>query len=127
MMLTLSARMMLGAVGGPAGEEETGCRDDRWLPSDDGSSPGGLTVVQVREGEGRFLLTAFLTHEETARASVDLTRDALGLRAGRTTRWVAVPQDALVNEASVQISEGSLTVSIPLRERRKVRHVLHVW
>jgi hypothetical protein len=126
MMLTLPAGAMQGTAGGPAVEEETSCRDGGWPPSAD-ESAGGLTVVQVREGEGRFLLTAALAATETAGASVDLTRDALGLRVGRIVRWVAVPRDALVDEAVVHVSEGLLSVSIPLRIGRKVRHVLHVW
>jgi hypothetical protein len=51
----------------------------------------------------------------------------LRLRCGRTCRWVPVPSDALVNEAVVQMMDGLLTVAIPVRERRKVRHVVHVW
>lgn len=125
MMLTLSAARQ-GTAGGPAVEEEASCWDGGWPPSAD-ESAGGLTVVQVREGEGRFLLTAALADKETAEASVDLTRDALGLRVGRIVRWVAVPRDALVDEAVVHVSEGLLSVSIPLRGGRKLRHVLHVW
>jgi hypothetical protein len=126
MMLTLSAARQ-GTAGGPAVEEEASCWDGGWPPPSADESAGGLTVVQVREGEGRFLLTAALADKETAGASVDLTRDALGLRVGRIVRWVAVPRDALVDEAVVHVSEGLLSVSIPLRVGRKVRHVLHVW
>ncbi len=126
MMLTLTAGAMQGPPGGPGMEEEPSFQAGAWPPSAE-KSAGGLTVVQVREGEGRFLLTAALADQETAGASVDLTGDALGLRVGRIVRWVTVPPDALVDEAVVHVSEGVLSVSIPLRVGRKVRHVLHVW
>jgi hypothetical protein len=125
MTLTLFPRAMETLTEPSSVDEASG--GERRFPPEAGDSVGGLTVVQVREGEGRFLLRAVLTSQETARATVDLSRDALGLRVGSVVRWVAIPQDALVNEATVQISDGLLTVSMPLRVERKVRHVLHVW
>jgi hypothetical protein len=125
MMFTLSPQAMHSVIGEALVDEALYRESPCSSQADD--SAGGVTVVQIRAGEGRFVLSAALTNQQAARATVDLSRDALGLRVGPVVRWVEVPEDAIVNEATVQISEGMLTVSMPLRVERKVRHVLYVW
>ena len=95
------------------------------LPSPFPSS-AGLSVIQVSEGEGEFILRAALTSEPPG-VTVDITHGALRLRSGRISRWVPLPEDALVDQAVIVRSEESLTVTIPERERRSRRNIVHVW
>jgi hypothetical protein len=85
-----------------------------------------LSVIQVSEGDGEFILRAALTSESPG-VTVDIARGALGLRSGRISRWVPLPEDALVDQAVIVRSEESLTVTIPERERRSRRNIVHVW
>lgn len=106
--------------------DEAWCLEGRWPPVDQ-DALGGLTIVRVTQEGGLFLLTAPLSREEQGRLQVDMAPDALLIRNGRVSRWVPVPEDALLDEAVVQMSEGLLTVSIPVQDRGKVRHAVHVW
>ncbi len=91
------------------------------------ASGGRLTAIQVREGNGCFLLTASLSEEEQAQLMVDLRPGALCIQSGRVTRWVPLPHDVLLHHAAVRVGEGTLTVSIPVEARTRIRHVVHVW
>jgi HSP20 family molecular chaperone IbpA len=126
MTLTLDCGARLETACGPAIEED-GCDRDGGPVSGSEASTGGLTTVRVMEGEGQFLLTAAVSREEQDHITVDMAPHNLRLRSGRTNRWVPLPSDALVNEAVVQMTDGLLTVAIPVPERRKLRHVVHVW
>jgi len=59
--------------------------------------------------------------------TVDISRGALRLQSGRVSRWVPVPEDALVDQAVIVRSDDTLTVTIPERERRSRRNIVHVW
>jgi hypothetical protein len=128
MMLTFSDcdRANQEAVDEQSGVEENWCIKEKW-PAVDQGALGGLTTVRITQEHGLFLLTAPLSPEEQGHLQVDMTSDALLIRNGRVSRWVPVPQDALLDEAVVQLSEGLLMVSIPVQDRGKVRHVVHVW
>jgi len=85
-----------------------------------------LSVIQVSEGDGEFILTAALSAEPPT-VTVDISRGALRLQSGRISRWVPVPEDALVDQAVIVRSDDTLTVTIPERERRSRRNIVHVW
>lgn len=128
MMLTLSdcQSASYDAADQLSSVEDGGRLEDRW-PDRNQAAIGGLTTVRVTEDRGLFLLTAALSDEEFGCVQVDMAPDALLIRNGRVNRWVPVPSDALLDEAVVHMSHGLLTVSIPVQDREKIRHVVHVW
>lgn len=106
------------------GDDEAGC-DQAWMPQSE-ADHDGLSVIRVSDGDGQFLLTAPLSGEPFD-VTVDIAPGALRLRSGRISRWVPLPVDALVDHAVIQHSDETLTVTIPERERRCRRHIIHVW
>lgn len=86
-----------------------------------------LQAIQVTDGEGQFRLTAPLSATTRHDVAIDLAPGALRVRSGSVTRWVPLPPDALLDQAVVKASDESLTVFMPLRERRPSRHLVYVW
>jgi hypothetical protein len=128
MIMTLpNSENVMAVAGGQHEEDEIRRSDSRWPDTPYEIDGGGLTTVRITEGEGRYLLTATLSNAEQAHVTVDIAPAALRLRTGQVSRWVPIPLDALVDEAAVHIADRLLSVSIPLREWRQVRHVVHVW
>jgi hypothetical protein len=115
-----------GFTDGPAPDEEAERMAARW-PQGPEETCGGLTTIQVEEGQGQFRLTACLSKEEQAHVRVDMAPRALRICSGRVHRWVPLPEDVLAHEAVVLVCDGLLTVSMPMTERPKIRHVVHVW
>jgi len=86
--------------------------------------PCALSVVQISDGDGKFVLT---TADPPLGVTVDIAAGALRLKSGRTVRWLALPEDALVDQAVIERSEEALVVTIPERNRRSRRNIVHVW
>lgn len=105
-------------------EDEMGCAVDRIDPS--GEAQEGLSTIRVSDGDGRFLLTVPLIGA-APHVAVDIAPGTLRLCYGRISRYVCLPDDALLDQAVIQHSEDTLTVTIPERERRNCRHIIHVW
>lgn len=84
-----------------------------------------LCAIQAQDGDGQFRLTAALSG--AAQASIDLAPGALRIRSGSVSRWVPLPNDALPDQAVVRTTDESLTVFMPVRERRTSRHLVYVW
>ena len=89
-------------------------------------APSALSVVRISQGDGKFVLTTALPDPPLG-ITVDIAAGALRLKSGRTTRWLPLPHDALVDQAVIERSEEALMVTIPERNRRSRRNIVHVW
>ena len=86
-----------------------------------------LQAIQVTERDGQFRLTASRSATTGRDVAIDLAPGALRVRSGSVSRWVPLPADALPDQAVVEATGESLTVCMPLRERRPSRHLVYVW
>jgi len=117
----LSTDLQLDAL-----EEEAQATQVGLLPSS--AVPSVLSVIEVSDGDGKFVLTtAFSAADAPPGVTVDIVPGALRLKSGRTSRWVPLPEDALLDQAVIEQSEQALTVTIPERNRRIRRNIVHVW
>ncbi len=106
-----------------AGDEDMG-EENRHMTS--AAAVESLSVIRVSDGEGQFQLSTPWTG--TGReVAVDITPGHLRLRSGRISRWVPLPDDVLVDQAVIRHSAEWLTVTIPEKERRQRRDLIHVW
>jgi len=95
--------------------------------SGEAQAHAGLSPIQVADGDGKFYVATSLSQDEYKRVSVDFVPGALRICSGVLSRLVALPLDALVDQAVVHKSDNALTVSIPVKERRRSRHIIYVW
>jgi hypothetical protein len=93
----------------------------------EGTMSDGLQAVQVLEGDGQFRLTAALSPGQRSRVTVDVTPGALKISSGSVSRWVPLPDDALLDHAVVRTSDEALSVVMPVKGRRANRHRVYVW
>jgi hypothetical protein len=111
-------------LDGPEDEDAQDSEHAGFMPLSPALS--ALSVVRISQGDGKFVLTTAWPDPPLG-ITVDIAAGALRLKSGRTSRWLPLPHDALVDQAVIERSEEALVVTIPERNRRNRRNIVHVW
>ena len=94
---------------------------EKWDESD------RLSLIRICENEGQWKLSVVLPAWDDTPATVEVRPPGLLIKSGPVSRWVPLPPDAFVERAIINVSDGDLTVAMPVRSARGRRNLVHVW